>query len=168
VASAPAGAAVIKDLGPNPSSATGQFSNAVPGTAAFSDQYTFSLSGAPLFVTFASATNDFARTSDFITSFTGQLFQVVGGVNVPVSAVATPQPCQTNPAGCQVVAGSAILAAGNYFLQIAGIGGGTSGYGGNLTTSAVPIPGALALFATGLVGLGLLKRKKKNTTADVA
>jgi hypothetical protein len=114
----------------------------------FSDQYTFQLVGSPLFVTFASATNVFAAPSDFITNFSGQLFRQVGAVgggdDVPVTGVVPAVPCQQNPTGCQILAGSALLAAGNYYLSISGIGGGTSGYGGNLTTQGVgviPIPG---------------------------
>ena len=50
---------------------------------------------------------------------------------------------------CQGVAGSAVLDPGNYFLDLAGSGGGTSGYGGNLTTFAVPAP----VLGGGLPGL---------------
>jgi hypothetical protein len=167
----PASAAVFADLGVNPRSTQGDFSNSVGG-ALFSDQYTFQLVGSPLFVTFASATNVFAAPSDFITNFTGQLFQQVGavgpggGADIPVSAVVAAVPCQQNPTGCQILAGSALLAAGNYYLQLAGIGGGTSGYGGTLTTQGigvVPLPAALPLFATGLAAMGLLgwRRRRK-------
>jgi len=168
-----ASAAVIKDLGVNPSSATGQFSNNVDGTT-FTDYYTFQLVGSPLFITFASATNDFAKTTDFITGFVGQLFQQVGapggGDDIPVSVPATPQPCQTNPTGCQVLAGSALLGPGSYYLELRGTGGGTSGYGGNLTTaSVVPLPAALPLFATGLALFGgaaaWRKRREKKAVA---
>src|SRR4051812_13655522 len=87
-AMAPTQAAVIQDLGVNPSSTQGDFSNGVDGTT-FTDQYTFQLVGAPSFITFASATNSFAKATDFISNFTGQLFRVVGAVgggdDIPVN-----------------------------------------------------------------------------------
>lgn len=166
-------ALTITDLGNNPNSATGHFSNSVLGTT-FTDQYPFHLIGSQ-FVTFASATNDFTQPSDFISNFTGQLFSSGlnglpgGGDDVALSPLVFAGPCATNPTGCQVLAGSAILAAGNYFLQISGAGGGTSGYGGDLTTSPVtavpgPIAGAgipgLVMAVFGMIGLARRRRKR--------
>jgi hypothetical protein len=172
-ASSAANALIITDLGNNPTSASGHFSNSVLGTT-FDDQYPFHLIGTQ-FVTFASATNDFLSATDFITGFTGQLFSsgpngLPGGgddvaINVPVLAV----PCPTNPTGCQVLAGSAILAGGNYFLDISGTGGGTAGYGGNLTTAlAVPLPIAgagLPGLVAGLLGLFGLRTYRRRRLA---
>jgi hypothetical protein len=64
---------------------------------------------------------------------------------------------------CQGFAGSAVLGPGSYFLDIAGIANGTSGYGGNLATFAdtTPLPGAVWLFAGGLGLLGVFGRKRK-------
>lgn len=166
---APAHATII-NVGTNPTSASGHFSNNVGG-GVFSDQITFNLVGGPQFVTFASATNDFIVATDFITAFTGQLFNagpnlVPGGgddfaVNPPVNAV----PCPQNPSGCQILAGSAILGVGSYFLDITGTGGGTAGYGGNITTSAVPGPiagaGIPGLIAGGLILLGLVRTRRR-------
>jgi len=173
-----ASAAVIANLGVNPRSTQGDFSNSVGG-AAFADQYTFQLVGSPLFITFASATNVFAAPSDFITSFSGQLFQQVGAVgggdDIPVSPLVGAVPCQQNPTGCQILAGSALLPPGAYYLQLSGIGGGTSGYGGNLTTqgigvNVVPLPAALPLFATGvaLFGGAAAWRKRRQKKAQAA
>jgi hypothetical protein len=169
--SAPASAAVIRDLGTNPTSATGQFSNAVFGST-FVDQYEFTLSGAPLYVAFASATNDYARTTDFITNFTGQLFDagangiVGGGDDFAINAPATAVGCQQNPSGCQILAGFALLDEGNYYLQISGTGGGTSGYGGNLTTNPLvaPIPEAStwAMMLMGFAGVGFMAYRRRN------
>ena len=53
-----ANAAIIANLGINPSSAQGDFSNS-PGGGAFEDQFTFQLVGGPLFLTIASVTNVF-------------------------------------------------------------------------------------------------------------
>jgi hypothetical protein len=169
-------AAFVNTLGNNPNSATGHFSNAVNGST-FTDDFTFTLSGAPQFVTFASATNDFAAPSDFITNFTGQLFSF-GGDLVPftaddfaVNAAATAGPCPTNPGGCQALAGSAILDAGGYYLEFTGTGGGTAGYGGNLTTAAVaavPEPATWAMMILGFFGVGglaMVKRRRESQAA---
>lgn len=135
-------AAVIQDLGVNPTSATGAFSNQVGG-GSFDDQYTFQLVGGPKFFTIASATNVFPKASDFITGFNASLFLQVGAVgggdDVQVFGPDFAVPCPQQP-NCQFLAGSAILNAGNYYLDIAGTGGGTSGYGGNIATFAVPAP----------------------------
>jgi hypothetical protein len=163
----PAQAVVVSNLGINPTSAQGNFSNSVGGTT-FTDQYTFSLVGSQQFVTFASATNVYTDPTDFITNFTGQLFEQVGAVgggddiavNAPVQAVS----CPTNPTGCQVLAGSALLDAGAYYLLITGTGGGTSGYGGNLTTaqlSAIPIPSMALAVPLGAMGLALLAKRRQ-------
>ena len=147
---APGNAAVIADLGVNPTSAQGDFSNAVGGTT-FDDQYTFQLVGAPQFVTIASATNVFPQPSDFITNFAGSVFLQVGAIgggdDVLVLGPATASPCLIP--NCQGFAGAALLNPGNYYLDISGIGGGTSGYGGNLATFGVPGP----IVGAGLPGL---------------
>ena len=153
----PSKAAIIADLGVNPTSAQGDFSNSVGG-AAFTDQYTFQLVGGPQFVSIASATNVFASPTDFITGFTGQLFLQVGvpggGDDIPNAAPFAAIACPTSPTNCQGVAGSALLDPGNYYLELAGTGGGTSGYGGNLTTFAVPGPVAGAGLPGLLLALG--------------
>jgi PEP-CTERM motif len=171
----PANAAFVATLGNNPTSATGHFSNAVNG-ATFVDDFTFSLSGASQFVAFASATNDFAVTggSDFISNFTGQLFSFGADLlpftadDVARSPIATPHPCADNPGNCQALSGSAILDAGGYYLQFTGTGGGTAGYGGDLTTAAiaaVPEPSTWAMMILGFAGIVTMaaRRKRKET-----
>src|SRR4029077_3723117 len=161
----PANAAII-DVGNNPTSATGHFSNAVGG-GLFTDYVTFNLTGGPQFVAFASATNDFTGPEDLITGFTGQLFLQVGvpggGDDVAQNAAVAAVSCGT---GCQVLAGTALLNTGNYYLELTGDGGGTAGYGGDITTRAVPgpivgagIPGVLA-GCLGLVGLGRWRKRR--------
>jgi MYXO-CTERM domain-containing protein len=164
-----ANAAVVGNLGINPTSQTGDFRSGllgVNGTGAggFTDQVVFQLVGGPQFFTIASATNVYPAVTDFIANFTAQGFLQVGAIgggdDIPVTPVLVAQACPLQ-SNCQGFAGSALLNAGNYYLQLAGIGGGTSGYGGNLAVTQVPLPGALALFASGLVGLGLLRRRRK-------
>jgi hypothetical protein len=68
-----------------------------------------------------------------------------------VSPTSFAAPCPALPTSCQVLSGSAILAAGSYYLDIAGIGGGTSGYGGDLTVRTVAVPGPVV--GAGIPGL---------------
>jgi hypothetical protein len=159
-------AATITDLGLDPTSATGNFSNSLGNsTSAFDDQYTFSLDHS-MTLTIASVTNVFPQSTDFITNFMASV--ISGTPAVPGSTVLGPD-AATQGCGaitlCQSIAGSAILPAGNYFLDISGTAGGTSGYGGNLSSVAVPgpivgagLPGLVA--ALGWFGYGRFRRKK--------
>jgi PEP-CTERM motif len=174
--SASANAAVIADLGINPRSQQGHFSNDVGGDI-FTDQYLFQLDGAPAFITFASATNVFTggtTGTDYISDFTGQLFFagangiVGGGDDVAVSAPVLAVGCPGNPGGCQILAGAATLGEGNYFLQLSGDGGGTSGYGGDLTVAAVPEPATWFMMILGFAGVGFMAMRKKGHTFRVA
>jgi hypothetical protein len=167
----PANAATVANLGINPTSATGAFSHSVGG-GNFNDQVLFTLAGGPAFLTIASVTNVYPESSDFITGFQGSVLflganGVLGGgddqtVIGPINAT----PCPAQPA-CQGFAGSAILTlVGNYALNLTGIGGGTSGYGGNLAVAQVPIPAAAWLFGAGVLGLGALSRKRKKKVVE--
>lgn len=167
--SASGNAAIIANLGVNPTSSQGDFSNS-PGAGAFSDQYTFQLVGGPQFFTIASVTNVFPNPSDFIAGFNASIFQDFGGIGPGGGDILVVGPAFASPCGiipnCQFAAGSGTLSPGNYFLQLAGVGGGTSGYGGNLSTVAVPgpivgagIPGLLAAF--GLFGLNRWRRRRE-------
>lgn len=169
-AALPAKAAVVGNLGVNPTSAQGDFANTVGGST-FTDFWLFQLVGGPEFVTLASATNVFplgASSTDFITNFAGEVFQQLGATPDPttdhlVLGPALPHPCADAPTTCQELAGSALLVAGNYYLDISGTGGGTSGYGGNLAVAATPLPGALGMFGGGLalfVGLFRVLRRR--------
>ena len=159
---APAQAAVVGALGVNPTSGSGAFSND-PGAGAFTDQYTFQLIGAPQFFTVASATNNFASTSDFIAGFRGSVFQQVGAVGGgddilvlgPTLATAN---CDVD---CQGFGGNAVLDAGSYYLQIEGIAGGTAGYGGTISVAAVPEIGTWMMMILGFAGIGAVGMRKK-------
>jgi len=166
---ASANAAVVANLGVNPTSRTGDFASGTvgvnaTGAGAFTDQVVFSLQGGPQFLTISSATNVYPATTDFITNFTAQGFLIVGGIgggdDIAVTPLLVATACPTTP-NCQGFSGSSLLNAGNYYLQLSGIGGGSSGYGGNLAVRAIPIPPAVALFGAGLAGLGWLTRRRK-------
>ena len=136
-------AAVVGDLGVNPTSSQGAFNNGALPTGTFADQWTFTLEGTQ-FITIGSATNDYPQASDFITNFNGSVYDIVGTIDpVPGTgddilvlgpAFATPGNCSP---GCQTFGGSAILNAGDYYLNIAGSAGSTAGYGGNLAVAQI-------------------------------
>ena len=166
-----ANAAIIGNLGVNPASSQGDFSNS-PGGGAFQDQFTFQLVGGPQFLSIASVTNVFPNLSDFIANFTAAVW-TVGADNIvntaddvavigPVNAGA----CPIIP-NCQFAAGSALLNPGSFYLEFTGIGGGTSGYGGNLSVSQVPAPIAgaglpgLIMACGGLLALARRRRKEQ-------
>jgi opacity protein-like surface antigen len=162
---APAQAAVIANLNVNPTSATGAFHNAVGG-AVFSDQYTFELVGGPQFLTIGSATNNFAEPSDFITNFSGSVYRQIGAVGGGDDILVLGPDFATLNCGvlCQGFGGAATLDAGSYYLQINGVGGGTSGYGGTLSTAAVgavPEPSTWAMLILGFAGIGVMSMRKK-------
>jgi hypothetical protein len=162
----PASAAIIADLGVDPTSGSGAFSHNLTGvTTTFHDDYTFTLDHA-FTLTIASAINNFANANtDFITGFTGSVF--AGTPAAPGGLVLGPANAQLGCLGtlqCQFLSGQAVLNVGSYFLEISGTGGGTSGYGGTLSTTAVPGPVVGAGLPGLLAGLGAfvaLRRKRR-------
>jgi hypothetical protein len=167
-------AAIIADLGLDPTSGTGAFSHNLTGvTTPFNDDYTFQLDHT-LTLTIASAINNFANAStDFITNFSGSVYAgappapggglVLGPAVAQLGCLGTPQ--------CQFLSGQATLSAGSYFLEISGTGGGTSGYGGTLSTVAVPSPlagGGIPGILAGCFALwGLAKRRRQKLTGSL-
>jgi len=148
--------AAIINIGINPNSGQGDFSNGPLPAGLFADQITFQLVGGPQFVTVGSATNTFAGgagTTDFITGFLGTVRQQLGGAPAPGDPILLgPQlagPCVEAPTTCQRLAGQSLLNPGNYYLELSGSSGGTAGYGGNLSVFAVPAP----IVGAGLPGL---------------
>jgi len=168
LAASPASAAIVANLGVNPTSATGAFNHAVGG-GAFDDQITFQLVGGPAFLTIASVTNNFADAASQITGFTGSVFRIVGAIGGgddvrvigPVAATAN---CGAN---CQGFGGSAVLTAGNYYLDLSGTGGGSAGYGGTLSTSvsAVPEPATWAMMLLGFASVGFMAYRRRTQNA---
>ena len=169
-------AAIVDDLGVNPTSAQGNFNqapvNTIPGPpASFEDQITFQLQGGPQFITIASVTNTFAQPSDFIANFTAAVYSVgPNGIINDADDVAVIGPvgagaCSPPSNNCQGMAGTAVLNPGSFYLEFTGSAGDTAGYAGNLSTAPVPgplvgagIPGLLGLFGIG--GYGLWRKRK--------
>lgn len=169
--SASAMAATVGNLGINPHSSQGNFNNA-PTTGPFEDQILFQLVGGPQFITIASVTNTYAALSDFITGFTAAVwttgansiindFDDVAVVG-PIGAAA----CPFVPL-CQGMAGTALLNAGDYYIEISGSAGSTAGYAGNLSVAETPLPAAVWLFGSALAGGGILLRRRKRNTKTV-
>src|SRR4249919_1960832 len=78
---------IIGTFGNNPTSAAGAFSNDPNGPLVgglFTDQYTFTLTGGPVFVSVVTASNTFAFggvTGPFgIQNFAGAIFDTVDGI----------------------------------------------------------------------------------------
>jgi hypothetical protein len=161
----PAKADIVVNLGNDPVSGAGAFSNTDPGSVilpavspanggsglsslggAFLDTYNFTLDRA-LNLTIAFATNTFAGgAAQFITNFQGA---VLNASNVIVLGPEAGAACTGIP-DCQVFGGSAILGPGAYHLAISGIAGVDAGYGGNISTAAA-VPGPIA--GAGIPGL---------------
>ena len=159
--------AVIGDLGVDPTSSQGAFNNGNLPTGLFNDQWTFQLTTDATIV-IGSATNVFPRTTDFITNFTGRVFEIVGTIGggddilVLGPATAVANNCGLN---CQVFGGSAVLDAGDYYLNISGNAGLTAGYGGDLAVVApsVPEPSTWAMMILGFAGIGFMAYRRKQS-----
>ena len=171
----PANADIIANLGLNPTSGAGAFANTNPGTGGggsglFADIYEFELLGAPQFITIASVTNVFGSADQFIANFSGSVVYqgaddaIGGGDDVTVIGPVLASACDV--INCQGFAGSALLNAGEYYLLITGNAGVNAGYGGNLSTFAVPgpalgagLPALLGLF--GMLGFNYFRKRRR-------
>jgi hypothetical protein len=167
--SAPANAAFVANLGADPSV---NFGNTSAG--AFEDFYSFSLAEASV-LTIVSATNTFAGgigSNQFIANFTGSVVLnpdgIIGNLDdqIVVGPIGATLGCGPITL-CQGFAGSALLAGGNYYLDVSGVGGSNSHYGGDITTqAAVPEPSTWALMIVGFAGIVFMgaARKRRNET----
>jgi len=145
-------AAVFNILAPDPTSQQGNFS-LTPGAGPFDDQVTFSITGPSTF-TIANATNTFAAPGDEILNWQASIWDSVDGIlqngnDVLLFGPQAAQACGVTP-NCQIVGGSGFLNGPSlFYAEFTGIGSGTSGYSGNISTQAVPGP----VVGAGIPGL---------------
>jgi len=153
--------AAMIDIGTNPTSATGNFSFS-PGSGSFEDQAVFHLTQSSTF-TIANATNTFAAPPDAIVNWQASIWsagldQVVNnGDDQLLFGPQSAGTCFLVP-NCQQVGGSGtIVGSGTFYAEFTGIGSGTSGYSGNISTFAAPVPGPTAGSFTIASIIGLFK-----------
>jgi hypothetical protein len=151
---------------PDPTSATGNFSLS-PGAGPFDDQVTFTLTHSATF-TIANATNTFAQPSDAIQNWQASIFST--GLDGLVKTADDqllfgPQgagACFQVPS-CQTVGGSGVINnAGLFYADFTGVGSGTSGYSGNISTfaiAAVPEPATFAMLLIGFCAIVFAQKK---------
>jgi hypothetical protein len=60
-----------------------------------------------------------------------------------------------------------LLSPGNYFVRVAGISSIATAVDGNINLAAVPLPAAIPMFASGLLGMWALTRRRKRQRAGL-
>ena len=164
----PATADTLTNLGPLLPNTTTNFTSVAPGVSGtFFNSFDFSVAQSGLF-SVGSATNSSAQ----ITNFAFELCSGTGsacGTLIWADGTPTADP-QT---GALFLSASGLLVtAGNYLIIVSGVvpAGVTTNYDGNLflKVNPVPLPGALVLFGSGLVGLVALGRKRKQNIGTPA
>jgi hypothetical protein len=132
----------------------------------FSDDFFFNLTSAGLFS--ANAIEGTSAGGGAINPFTISLLSV-GSTTTTLASSSTPVVSGNNESIS--LSGVSPLAAGNYELVVSGTA--TSGLlfpvdvSGNITISPTPLPGTLALFGSGLVGLWGWSRKRDRKSTVV-
>ena len=173
VTTASQAAPLISDLGLDPNISVAR--NNTNGT--FNDEYTFTLDQA-MTLTIVGITNTYAGgigAGRFIANFTGTIFSdgADGLPNTGDDVAVVGPTLATSPCGaianCQSLAGSGVLGAGSYYLELTGTGeSALANYGGSVTTiaEAVPEPATWFMMILGFAGVGLMgmrKRRNNNT-----
>ena len=165
--SLPAKAAQVL-LPDNPTSVTGNFSF-TPGAVGFEDQVIFELSGGPVYLTIANATNTFAGPGDEILNWVASILsagvdQIVNNADDVLLFGPQAASACVNVSNCQAVGGSGFInTSGIFYAEFTGTGSGTSGYGGNISTFSVPGPAlgaGLPAALAALLALGWYRRKR--------
>lgn len=139
---------------------------AFSGVYGFFDDYIFTITGA--------TANSISTTIDLgtmlqITNFQERLYNystnpgITTGPAIGGSIDAWTSPIGT--VGTVAVLPTTLLAPGTYVLQMRGNVTGTFGgsYAGTMNFAPVPLPAAVWLFGSGLLGLGGLARRRKQT-----
>jgi hypothetical protein len=131
-----------------------------PGSTAVLDTYIFDV-GTPL--NFHAAAVDLVFNSFNFASLIGELFDEDPTTCGSCSALAT-----ASGADSFHLNFGELIVASDYFLRVSGkFGSGGAGiYGGVMAVGAVPIPGAVWLFGSGLAGLAALNRRRKSRKGE--
>ena len=136
-----------------------------PGSGyGFYDDYVFTISGAS--VNSVSTTINFGSLLG-ITNFQERLYNASGNsiptLGAPVGGSIVAWTTPISGLGYVAVLPTTLLAPGTYVLEIRGNVTGSAGasYAGTLNIGPVPLPAAVWLFGSGLLGLGALVRRRK-------
>jgi hypothetical protein len=129
------------------------------GAGNFKQSYTFSLSGSTDETVAGWISNSGSGTT--LTKLWVGLFNTGTGKLVD-KTYATGSTLQNNYG---TVGLDDFLSAGSYKLVIAGNDSSADGFYGQLTVSSVPLPGAVVLFGSGLLGLVGLSRRRSAAKA---
>jgi hypothetical protein len=135
-------------------------------TSGFYDDYVFTISGAS--ADSVTSTINLGNTLE-INGLQAALFTYASGETVPVAGSPLASGWSTafnsNGVGGTIsVIPATTLNPGSYVLEIQGTVAGTAGgsYSGslNLAPAAVPLPAGLPLLLSGVIGVGLLRRRR--------
>jgi hypothetical protein len=125
----------------------------------FTDDFFFNLTAPTSFSAVASVTNSGPLIDPFSIQVwrVGDLSALFGSSSFVVNS------------GAEFLAAAGILSSpGDYFLRVTGLASAATAIDGNITLSPVPVPGALVLFGSGLLGLIAVNRKRKQKVDELA
>ncbi|HVI52538.1 MAG TPA: hypothetical protein VM661_15115 [Candidatus Sulfotelmatobacter sp.] len=130
----------------------------------FTSTYLFTLTNYSTNVSLA-----LSQIGSNISNLTYTLYKLVDGILTPVKIKST----TTSTVGSSTISSTSyanLLANTTYELVVTGVakGGVYSSYSGSISLNPVPLPAALPLFGTALVGFGLFGRRRNKKAAAAA
>lgn len=136
----------------------GSFANSGDGT--YNDFYLVDLTGSGAGASISISLPEGATST--VDEFTLQLFEVTAndGTDITFSDVA-----ETDLDAASDILLATGLMSGQYILQVVATATDITAYGGEIT--ATPLPPALMIFATGLLGMGLLTRYRRRRNGQL-
>ena len=151
------GATPVLDV-PGANIASGSFYGYVDQNNKIEDVFNFTLQSSykdPLIDIAAYGTSNLTGGTVGLYSRLGGAGSLVGGQSLNISN-----------SGYDSLQLSGVMPSGSYSLVVSGAGTAGDLYGGTVNISAVPLPAALPMFGAGLVGLGALSRRRKNSKTN--